>query len=102
MESVQECVARGIALLDEKRPNWRRRLDADLLDLSDQYLCVGGQLDGSYAAAMIALGVTADAESYGFTASCDLTVDHENDMRRWLEDCNSLRDEWIRQLSTDR
>jgi len=41
-----ERIAKGAALLDEKAPGWRSRVDADTLEMSSCARCVLGQLDG--------------------------------------------------------
>lgn len=40
-----DAVARGMALLDEKVPGWRKRIDLSTLDLSDPSFCIAGQLN---------------------------------------------------------
>jgi hypothetical protein len=41
-----ERIQRGAALLDEKAPGWRQRVDLDRLEMSECTTCVLGQLDG--------------------------------------------------------
>jgi hypothetical protein len=43
---LRERVARGAALLDERAPGWRRRIDWDAVDMSDCRACVLGQAVG--------------------------------------------------------
>lgn len=38
------AVARGLALLNVKVPDWRTRVDAERLDMADPSACVVGQL----------------------------------------------------------
>jgi hypothetical protein len=39
-------VAKGVALLDEKRPGWERELDLEILDIEHGGRCVTAQLSG--------------------------------------------------------
>lgn len=47
-DEARERVGLGAALLDEKRQGWFTRIDYGTLDLSDECLCVLGQVYGSY------------------------------------------------------
>lgn len=53
-------VAKGAALLDEKRPGWERLIDLDTLDVRSGYSCVTAQLSGNanWLAGMRQLGLT--------------------------------------------
>lgn len=42
--TIQERVANGAALLDEKKPGWRDKINLEELDISDPSRCVVGQL----------------------------------------------------------
>lgn len=48
-------VARGAALLDEKRPGWASRINIATLDIADECACVLGQLEGNFWRAAHAL-----------------------------------------------
>lgn len=70
-------VAKGVALLDEKRPGWERQIDLETLDIRNGSCCVTAQLSGksSYLIGMDQLQLTdGDDGSYvahGFNApSC--------------------------------
>lgn len=46
---MNEQVARGIALLDERGPtDWRKRINLDTLDVGSLENCILGQLYGSF------------------------------------------------------
>lgn len=60
--SAAELVARGAALLDEKRPGWAAEIDLTVLDLSNSCRCVLGQI---YTPA-------SPLETSGFIAGLDL------------------------------
>jgi hypothetical protein len=66
----------GATLLDEKKPDWWRTLDLDVLDLKDCSLCVVGQTFGGYATGMTELfgpsSNNAMAFKHGFD-SCSMT-----------------------------
>lgn len=67
-------VAKGAALLDEKRPGWEREISLRTLDISSGECCVTAQLSGvaHYHAGMKQLGLTdGDGGTYithGFNA----------------------------------
>jgi hypothetical protein len=46
---VRDRVARGAALLDEKRPGWAAEIDLDDLEMGSCFSCVLGQLFGEFA-----------------------------------------------------
>lgn len=52
-------VAKGIALLDEKVPDWAGRIDLDLLNVGSESLCVTAQVGGArdYKIGMRMLGL---------------------------------------------
>jgi hypothetical protein len=64
-------VAKGVALLDEKRPGWERELDLDRLDIADGTRCVTAQLSGkdSWLTGMRQLGLEIETYTeHGFRA----------------------------------
>lgn len=77
-------VAKGAALLDEKRPGWERQIDLGTLDVQNGTCCVTAQLSGTQAwfTGMRQLGLTeGDSGTYvahGFNAeSYDAMEDDE-------------------------
>ncbi len=56
-----DAVARGVALLDEKVPGWRERIDIETLDIESPQRCIVGQPCGGYETAMRRFGL----EPYG-------------------------------------
>lgn len=67
-------IAKGAALLDEKRPGWERLLDLDTLDIRSGDHCVTAQLSGvhSWWRGMEMLDLTEEDDgtyiSHGFNA----------------------------------
>lgn len=51
-QQADEAVARGIKWLNSQIPDWRKRIDVDVLDLKAPCRCVLGQLDGDFYQAM--------------------------------------------------
>lgn len=47
-DTVQERVARGVALLDEVRPSWWRKVALDRLAMESCSNCILGQVYGNY------------------------------------------------------
>lgn len=70
-------VAKGAALLDEKKPGWVDLIDLDKLNVQSSYACVTAQLSGSddYYTGMQQLGLThGDGGTYvahGFNAESE-------------------------------
>ena len=63
----RSAVKRGRALLDEKRPGWRERIDEKTLNMAEGEHCILGQLEGSYEKGKGELGLSImDAIHYGF------------------------------------
>lgn len=71
-------VAKGVALLDEKRPGWEHELNLEILDIEDGSRCITAQLSGrkygrdSWRDGMEQLGLSgATYLEHGFNAeSC--------------------------------
>lgn len=64
-----ERIAKGAALLDEKAPGWRQRIDLEALDISFPTACVVGQATGRYFATIeewFGDGEEAQALAHGF------------------------------------
>lgn len=70
-EPVGTRVMRGLALLDEKVPGWRERVDPSRLDMTSDSECVLGQLFGTYPYGCQTLGIVTRVEAtrYGFDAT---------------------------------
>lgn len=56
-ELIQQRVARGIALLDRKRPGWWSRIDLSIFNIGSPWDCICGQLYGSFGRAIERLGI---------------------------------------------
>ena len=103
----EQRVARGVALLDERVPDWRTRIDTDRLNMLDGTACVVGQLQHSLDPAgwspwqygLDRLGLVADSSEphdHGFiTERTDMPDDH------WMDRdaTESLRDLWIKAIT---
>ncbi len=65
-----DAVARGVALLDEKVPGWRERIDFETLDIERPKFCIVGQACGGYTEGMHRLGLEpwgeGEGQRYGF------------------------------------
>lgn len=48
LEDARAAVAKGVKLLDEKQPGWRRHVRPECLQMKDVCHCVLGQTCGSY------------------------------------------------------
>lgn len=67
MKQIPDEIKAGMALLDEKAPGWREKIDLEELDLGECHACILGQVFGHYNAGKRALA-EADNEPvrYGF------------------------------------
>lgn len=79
MATVEERVAKGVALLDDKRPGWRSEINTDILVMSDSRDCLLGQLYGDYGSGLQALDlwVEEDANKYSFGTPYGFTTGGE-------------------------
>lgn len=64
---LQERVQRGMALLDKKRPGWRESINTEILDLSDGYCCVLGQVYNHFITGSHGLGLVHSGEEDPYT-----------------------------------
>ena len=66
----QAEVERGIALLDARKPGWRKAFNPETLRMGSPWHCVLGQAFGSYLTGLRLLGVSDyQAAEYGFEPS---------------------------------
>ncbi len=92
METIEERVAKGAALLDEKRPGWAARINRDTLRISSRCGCILGQEFGSYDAGEMGLfaGTFESSAEHGFVAWAEDEADGDLDgeygdlERAWL------------------
>jgi hypothetical protein len=70
MPVIRERVAKGIALLDSRIPEWRENVDVDRLEIYSTFDCVLAQVFGGYGEGLALLGIRTDmlAASFGFEA----------------------------------
>lgn len=65
-----KAVDRGVELLDERLPGWRKAVDPEALDLSLTCGCVLGQVFGDYERGVDILDLTdTEARRFGFLRS---------------------------------
>lgn len=90
--NVEQAVANGIRLLDEKEEGWREKIDLDTLYINSLSFCVLGQIYSSansdipFMYGVYKLGINElDISFYGFAM---------NEFFGFVE----LNDEWRRQL----
>jgi hypothetical protein len=73
-EPREARVARGVALLDEKCPDWRTRVNPDTLDMRTNRMCILGQLYGCYGDGLVTVRIATriEATRYGFDVLASL------------------------------
>lgn len=90
--SYEVNVDRGCVLLDRDMPDWRNRVDRDILNMKLNDSCILGQLFGGYLKGLDKLGIP------GYTtddADCGFDVPKEDISDEAYE---KLTDEWKRRL----
>lgn len=89
---LNERVARGVALLDEKAPGWYEKINLDNLYMGSTFACVIGQIsEGAYNDGLAALGLDEDTSPrYGF----DFYNISEGSSTRW----NDLQNLWTAEI----
>jgi hypothetical protein len=95
-EPREARVARGVALLDEKRPGWRTQVNPDTLDMASDFNCVLGQLYGRYSDGWRPLDLTSGVQAtrYGFDAVPDGAGYRLNWLGRSRSELNALTEAW--------
>lgn len=91
MTAVAERVARGVALLDEHKPGWAKRIDLDALHMSGCLSCVLGQVFADEAADVDqAAGIEYGT---GYDAGCEyLGIEGTDDLYGF--DLTGIGDTW--------
>ena len=65
-DQIAERVARGVALLDQKRPGWAADIDLKYFDMASCSRCVIAQLSTSYLDGLYQLEISGEGKHYGF------------------------------------
>lgn len=93
---MQIRVDLGAALLDEKVPGWRTKVDLDIFELRSTEDCILGQVFGDYGVGTRELGLNREAQAaHGF----DLKVeDYLSDEEYYL--FSLLEDAWYMELKS--
>lgn len=103
-----ERVAKGAALLDERRPGWALVIDLPTLDISDCDYCVLGQLMGDYADGLDTLSLTGDTSyAFGFSLTGLEFAEIAKELAKELDVSNydrdavyaGLREAWVEAIS---
>lgn len=110
----EQDIARGVALLDERRPKWRDTVNPELLDLSRVHRCVVGQSlgvtsvvrvnhdDVSWYDALEQLGAPGIQSRWGTAETIEWVENHGFEGRRNSDgdrDYERLTFEWIAYLT---
>ena len=61
--TIKTRVKAGIAFLDAVKPNWKKKIDLDKLDLFSPYTCVIGEVYGGYFKGMKKLEIEWHSDS---------------------------------------
>lgn len=107
MKSIQDRVASGVALLDQRVPGWVDRINVDRLDMASNVSCVLGQLFSDYGVGCKALGLSVrGAVDHGFQTNLPEPREGASDVERILlfisvaknNEYGPLNQEWRRVL----
>jgi len=70
-EWAAQAAAKGAAVMDQRKPGWRKRINLEAFSVASVRACVLGQNYGSYGAGMEALGIgRTGAAELGFIWPC--------------------------------
>lgn len=94
MRRFEERVSRGVALLDERKPNWRELIDTKKLDMTCQYNCILGQVYRSYMQGLSALFTVNLSFDHACNHGFHLPVGSDRDNDGFDE----LAEEWKRHI----
>lgn len=64
MKQIPEEIKAGMALLDEKVPGWREKVNPQQLNMAYCFTCILGQVFGEYTHGLKRLGIADDEEVY--------------------------------------
>ena len=90
--TMEQRVAAGAALLDQKNPGWRERINVEELQLWSRFQCILGQLYGVYETGLGALGAYGND---GYNNELDWAIRHGFNGRFG----DPLNEAWKRELA---
>jgi len=117
MQTLPQCVERGITFLDNKRPGWQQRIDLSTLDMGNGCFSLIAQVEGlNYREALIRLGlhtgetrdrngrpVYPDLAGVPYAFMRHITDPPQEGIERWTADELQVAwVDWIRQLKRER
>lgn len=101
MRKYEEIVNEGVALLDKKKPTWRKKVKIKTLDMADPNNWILAQLYGSYKDGKDKLNLNnypcreqPPVEKYGFFVEEKSYESAEQGDRNFV----TLKQEWLRRL----
>ncbi len=80
---MKENVLRGVALLDEKVPDWRERIDKSRLSMRNMNRCILGQIFGHFIVGERKLNISP--RNYGFMSDTDTDYSYRKLNQLWRE-----------------
>jgi hypothetical protein len=92
---VDSRIATGVALLDEKSPGWREKVDGKMIAMNSHEWCVLGQAFGSYEEGLDKLGLARtnykSGTEFGFFPLSVQILEIEDEI-------DALTEGWVREL----
>ena len=104
-EQKRQNIQKGCAFLDQRDPEWRKRINLARLDMTNPYACLLGQGWGSFSRALVRFDLSdADAERLGFVIHGYGSEYPQNQQDFWqdVEETASLTPLWKDILHKDR
>lgn len=96
--TIEESVALGAALLDERLPGWSEQVEIEELNMVSGAYCVLGQVFGDYLDGVADLWESAMNDVH----RTDLAIEHGFDTEGGNDDYELLRAEWTEQVARRR
>lgn len=83
MDEYDERVARGVRFLDAVKPDWRKSVNLDILNLESPCRCIIGQVFGDYSSLFFWIPIPETEDYIDMEFACALGFNAKND---WEDD----------------
>lgn len=100
LADAMKRVSRGAKLLNKNQPGWQNEIDLDRFDITDEHVCIIGQVFGSYDWISSAGIESEEGSFYGFDCRTDewtaydcLTYDAKTEYSS--QDYSMLQEAWL-------
>lgn len=103
-ETLRSRVNAGAAKLDRERPGWHKEINLDVLDISDCYRCILGQLWGFYGDGLnvVLPDLSTPGYEFGFSSEIVLYKTHKHLASTQEDEYRRLTQYWIEAIKSRR